>query len=400
VRSGPTSFDDLVCHLPGVYPTDARAALDRVHAAGAITQAQLAQCVQRRPMRLLPRPSPNLPVPHPLDFDWRFTPEAVDALIAEYASYVGDTAPVVCVAAPSLHERLAADDKPTTLIDANQDMIASLAPLGADAICARVGSDPLPTLTAAAVVIDPPWYPAHVDLFLWAAAQFCGDDGLVLLSFPPAGTRPGVADERDAALRFAAGLGLSLIDIRRGELGYRSPPFERLALAAAGLDRIPEDWRRGDLLALRASASHHPAVRPSPVTDDLDWTAVPAPPTRIKVKHASTRPKAAPVQPRLNSIIDGDILPTVSRRDPRRSTAAVWTACNRVFACADTAAFATIVSSSARPDNAVEAIADAVGRRLSVAEQDEVKVATDQLEALVCAETRDLEECGWFNRPE
>ena len=37
----------------------------------------------------------------------------------------------------------------------------------------------------------------------------------------------------------------------------------------------------------------------------------------------------------LKTVVPGDILPTVSRRDPRRSSVSVWTSGNRVFACGD-----------------------------------------------------------------
>jgi hypothetical protein len=37
--------------------------------------------------------------------------------------------------------------------------------------------------------------------------------------------------------------------------------------------------------------------------------------------------------PRLTRLVEGDVLPSVSRRDPRRVEARVWTSGNRVFGC-------------------------------------------------------------------
>jgi hypothetical protein len=44
-----------------------------------------------------------------------------------------------------------------------------------------------------------------------------------------------------------------------------------------------------------------------------------------------TQGKACSGQDGLVSLIEGDILPTVSRRDPRRRLADVWTSGNRIF---------------------------------------------------------------------
>jgi hypothetical protein len=386
VRAGPTSFDDLICHLPGVYPTEVRAALGRLHVGSTITDAQLERALRRQPKpALLPLP-PTLPVPHPLDFDWRFAPDGVDALVSAGERCAGVNAHVVCVGAPSLHERLVTAGRQSTLLDANEEMVAALSHLGPRSIRTRLGYDPLPAVVGEAVVIDPPWYPEHVELFLWAA------------SFPPAGTRAGVAEERERALSFAATVGLSLVEIRRGELAYRSPPFERIALEAAGLVELPDDWRRGDLLLLSTDGGRPSMVAPpSPVADDVGWLPLAAAPTRIKVRRSrGCRAASAPVRPRLGRIVDGDVLPSVSRRDPRRSRAVVWTACNRVYSCDDPSVLSAIADARARGGDAVAAVAETIGRRLSGAEEREVHEAVEQLDELVRLETDDLQGCGWL----
>ncbi len=396
VRAGPTSFDDLLCHLPGVYPTDAHASLNRLLATSGIDEPEWHRAVRRQRCPPAPPSRSTLPVPHPLDFDWRFAGEAVEALVAACDRLAGPTVDVVCTGAPSLHERLLTDGRRSTLIDANPDVSAAMAALGADhVIHARVGNDALPELAAPVVVIDPPWYPEHVRLFLWAASRLCIEDGCVLLSFPPAGTRPGIAVEREDALAYAAEIGLVLEEVRRSELAYRSPPFERLALIAAGYPDLPEDWRRGDLLVFRASPNRPTVQQPPPVTDDARWMSLPVAPSRIKVRQSGSRPADAPVAPRLCSIVRGDVLPTVSRREPRRAQASVWTACNRVFACADTVAFAGITDARTTGGDPRDAVADAVGRQLARDETREVQMALEQLEELVTLEAHDLEGCGW-----
>lgn len=397
VRAGPTSFDDLVCHLPGVYPTDARASLDRLLASGRIDEADWERAVHRR-ARPAPPSRATLPVPHPLDFDWRFAGEALDALVAACERLAGPDVAVASIGAPSLHERLSLVGRRSTLVDANPDMIAAMAALGAGhAVHARVGCDPLPTLTAPVVVIDPPWYPEHVRLFLWAASRLCADGGAVLLSFPPAGTRPGVAGERTDAIAYAAAVGLAHDDIRRGELAYRSPPFERLALIAAGYADLPEDWRRGDLLVFRAGRPRVKATPPGAAIDDAEWLVIPAGPTRIKVRTPRTRrPSAMPVASRLMPVVDGDVLPTVSRRDPRRAQVAVWTACNRVYACADVDMLIAVADAIDGGADVVDAVGAKLARGLADDEVDEVRTTEAQFVRLLETERRDLEACSWY----
>lgn len=398
VRAGPTSFDDLICHLPGVYPTDARASLDRLLARSRISEAEQRRALRRHQRAASPRPSSVLPVPHPLDFDWRFASEAVDALMGACSRFDGPDGSVVCIGAPSLHERLATTGvQPSILIDANDEVIAAVASITDDcAIHSRIGCDPLPALAARTVVIDPPWYPEHVRLFLWAAAQLCADGGTVLLSFPPAGTRPGVADEREDSLTFADGVGLSLHEIRRGELAYLSPPFERLALMAAGYGDLPADWRRGDLLVFRARPNRPITRRPEPVTDDVAWMAIQVPSTRIKVRIDRARVASAPVASSLQSVVDGDILPSVSRRDPRRSQVSVWTACNRVFRCDDTTVLAAIANALTARTDPVDAVASTLGRGLAPEEVANVRSTQEQLDQLLASEMHDLKECSWY----
>ena len=57
--------------------------------------------------------------------------------------------------------------------------------------------------------------------------------------------------------------------------------------------------------------------------------------------------------------VPGDILDSVSRRDPRRAKADVWTSGNRIFACPNTASLELIVKALAtgtRPDTYVSAV--------------------------------------------
>jgi hypothetical protein len=402
IRAGPTSFDDLVCHLPGVYPTEVRDALVRMRARGTIDDQEYQRAL-RRQSRVEPAPYVSaLPVPHPLDFDWRFADDALDVLTNTIDRFTPPSAEILCLGTPSLTLRLrGATSHPVTFLDANVSMVDSVSVIapatgqGGDHCC-RLGIDPLPSVAQGLVVIDPPWYPEHFRVFIWAASQLCRENGHVLVSFPPAGTRPGVSVERDQALDWAEELGLELVEIRRGTLPYRSPPFEQLALSAAECNDLPIDWRRGDLLILRRTSAMTPApaIAEAPSIHE-GWVDLTDELTGIKVRQPPQRTSAAPVRSILTGIVEGDVLPTVSRRDPRRQMASVWTATNRVYACHDVAMLVVIARASPGEDS-VEAVQFALGRSLDPDEVRTVRSTSIQLAELRATESSDLRRYGWL----
>ena len=160
---------------------------------------------------------------------------------------------------------------------------------------------------------------------LAAAAAACRSRGVVLLSVPPAATRPSAEVDRTATLNFALRLGLQLISDEPLGLSYETPFFETNALAAANL-HPPARWRRGDLLIFRKT---RPASRPAPATSRRrDWVEVTVGRMRLFIKGVAAD-TGGPHG--LIPIVAGDILASVSRRDPRRRMVSVWTSGNRIF---------------------------------------------------------------------
>jgi hypothetical protein len=86
------------------------------------------------------------------------------------------------------------------------------------------------------------------------------------------------------------------------------------------------------------------------------------------------------------------MLVTVSRRDPARANADVWTCGNRVFRCAGAGVFRVIVSAIGRRDDPERAVAAAIGRGLSSEEAAMVRRAVAQAAELVRREERELTE--------
>ena len=237
----------------------------------------------------------------------------------------------VLLGAPSVFWALrSVESMPPLLLDANPSVIEALGGTGGELHDARLCDlrrDGLPDEKSAVVVVDPPWYREHERLFLWAAAQLCQPGGSVLVSVPAEGTRPGVKVDREDALAWAGHLGFEVEAMEPGALGYVSPPFERNALAAVGLGGMPNEWRHGDLVVLRMR-EHTATARPECAADDR-WPEVMIGSVRIRVNGAEC--SEGVLDPRLRKVVPGDVLDTVSRRDPRRQGVAMWTSGNRVF---------------------------------------------------------------------
>lgn len=392
----PMSFDDLVCVLPGVFPVDVLRALERMEARATLDDTVAARLKERA----ISRPegcgdSVALPVPHPLDFDWRFSPAAVQRLTHECLAERSAYGPVL-VGAPSvwqaIRERGSAG---AVLLDANPVMIEALRPYADSrhrALLHDVREDVPQVRASDAVLLDPPWYPEHQRLFLWTASQVCKVGGRVLVSMPAVGTRPGIPRDREDGFGWARRLGFALETQDEGVLPYTSPPFERNALAAAGISGLPPEWRRGDLIVLRKL---NDVETSKPVAYyDPPWDEVTIKKVRIRVRFGRSAGGDL-AEPTLTTIVAGDVLDSVSRRDPRREHIKVWTSGNRVFGTRSPDVLLEVLRGVAAGEDAVARVVSAADRRLSRRESAAVATAAEQVARLVETERAELAEWGW-----
>ena len=332
IRKGVQTFEELLLSLPSIYPTDVLAAVDRLPRSPGVGTEVLARIrVDARIPRRRRPPSGNLlPLPHPLDFEWRFSDQTCREMLTAAADMTckGETillygTPGLAYAAMSLPLRsrrvlFAGADTAVTrrLLELNQ---AAGKPISiVDLNWAANGC-------ASAVLVDPPWYPDFLRPMLQNAAQACRLDGVVLASLPPLGIRPGVENERAVLAEFLDDQGLNRESLQELAISYETPFFESNALKAAGVF-APSVWRQGDLAVYRR--------RREPVGDSASepseerWEEVEIDGMRVRIRPNSD---VASATGDLQSLVGGDILPSVSRRDPRRAEANVWTSGNRIF---------------------------------------------------------------------
>lgn len=332
MREGAKNYAALLRSLPGVYPTELLASVDRLVAQGALDATSAAAIRQQAEVKRR-RPAEGrslLPLPHPLDFEWRFTSESSRTLLDQAAALTCPGDDLLLFGTPGLAAEaltLPTSRRMTLLAEANgvtNRLVALNRATGSPLHIAFCGAGP-PRESADAVLLDPPWYPDFVRAMLAAAAHACRPGGTVLISLPPDGARPSAVADRQAAVALGARLGLSLQEHHPLAIGYETPFFERNALTARGL-ATPPQWRRADLIIFRKTGV--PSRPPAASGHARGWTEVAIGRMRLFIRLGTG---VYDGDNGLIPIVDGDVLPSVSRRDPRRRLADVWTSGNRIF---------------------------------------------------------------------
>ena len=205
------------------------------------------------------------------------------------------------------------------------------------------------------------------------------------------GTRPGSWAERRAFRATAARVSLHIQEMRLRDLRYLSPPFEINALAAAGWTGLPVDWRRGDLGILRNVGPSGP--RPPRNRRETRWEEHSLGWVRIRVRRD---PAPRVVDPTLQNLVPGGILPDVSRRHPFRDAANVWTSGNRVYRTRSPRVLLCILQALAAGSNPRHSVASSIGRTPTVEEERAIAKSVSQLKWISRIEGRELAHHGWL----
>ena len=210
------------------------------------------------------------------------------------------------------------------------------------------------------------------------------------MSRAPEGTRPGILAERDDALAWARHLGLEIENEEAMALGYVSPPFERNALRVAGLSGLPTEWRRSDLVTFRLKEVHRRS-RPKPFVD-VRWPEVSLGQVRVRVRRSAVDVGVDPV---LRTVVSGDVLDSVSSRDPRRENVSLWTSGNRVYGTNAPTALLEVLQATAMGSDPIAHVEKRVGRHLSPADKRRIGRATEQASTIAGIEKAELRAMGW-----
>ncbi|MEA5448462.1 hypothetical protein VB780_07785 [Leptolyngbya sp. CCNP1308] len=399
---GINCFDDLVLTLPSIDPTYVFRVLNQIHQSlpgyrHLLKQIMVNAKAQNPPFSRVPVKN-LLPPPHPLDYDWRFSPEAVEKLLHHCIRVLPFNGTIALLGTPSLVQPLASFSCPyhTVLLDSNHAASSHLKDLGArvQTLTHNLLEDPLPNFSANVVVLDPPWYPEYIHSFLWSASQLCTINGYVFASLPPIGTRPGIQDEWNKTLASASLLGLRLLDLQELSLSYTTPPFEKNVFRFEGIPVISSNWRRGNL-AIFVKEKRTLAPRPSVPSYEKPWIETQPFGVRIRIRHWEMSHFE---DPSLVSIIPNDVLTSVSRRDPHRKLVDIWTSGNRIFKCKGRGVLFQILKSITGGHNPLTFIEESLNRPLDNKEAQLVFRTREQVLTLARTEQKENLLCGYYWR--
>lgn len=379
--SGVATFDDLLVRLPGVYPSMALETAHRIASAEPSLLPILTRILQpsgNHRNHDLARHLIDLPTPHPLDYDWRFADQTVNQLLAQCENVTMPDQAVALLGVPTVLRAAHEDafDREMVLLDASGttvDLLASVT--GGRALKCDLLIDPLPQLVAGAVISDPPWYPEEMRAFFWVAAKICCVGGHILMSVPPIGTRPTIEAERKELFAWSEQLGLKLLRLESSALIYHSPLFEFNALKVERIPSLSADWRRGDL-ALFSLETKVDVPRPVQSSSIHSWVEECVDGIRWRIRRQES---CAFDDPKLISIVRGDVLPSVSRRDARRMHADVWTSGNRVFRSAGRQTLRLVLRALRDRRDPESFVESEIGRTLSSAEGVLLRSAVEQI---------------------
>ena len=328
------TFEAFVAALPGVLPDEALAALQRIGDSSA--RRLIADAARDRAGALVDQCA-LLPLPHPLDSEFRFDAASASILAASLIENTKDGDEILLIGVPSVAVELAAYNAARVIRFLGPDNCVT------DAVRAafqgqRIELEQGSGGTAAAALLDPPWYPQPMDELIGVCASGLRRGALVTLVMPPIGTRPEIALDRSSFFAAANRHGLEQTGTE-GPVCYRTPLFELAAMERQGIARLT-NWRRGEAVefVMNADAPFKAWVRPRPLEFSVRGI-------RLRLTNGGTRGSAS-----LTPIGGHEVFPSVSTRAPGRARASLWTTTNRAFEVESRAAQHALSELSRRPE--------------------------------------------------
>ena len=262
------SFPELCRIGKGATPIAVRDALLRFDGAATLRdRARRLLLTVGNPHEMRPELDERLPVPHPLDFDWRFTSRTADALAIRALVAAGNRAPILLVGVPSILLAICdRPDRPTIwFASRGKDPItAALKRSAAPGIAFIDIEDDLGSIEAAISIVDPPWYDDIARGMVAKAASGTNMDGEVWVAGPDVLTGLSSAPKLARLDADPSPFGLRHAEVS-GFLHYETPPFEMLAFKRNGILNVPPTWRTGRLY--RCARAEQVSTSPTALVD-------------------------------------------------------------------------------------------------------------------------------------
>lgn len=388
INSGESDFNEILKALPGVYPTIVLDCIKKLISEKHIEENFLEKLFHEKKLEnMILYSKPTFRIPHPLDYHWKFSQETCSYLLNRAYDLTNPGNVIGLIGAPSLLEKPHDffNEREIISIDKNPLDDYSRKFVRCSSYTRDLLIESIPEISANLIIIDPPWYPEYYKSFLWAASKACTTNGHILLSVPLEGIRPGIKEELRDIFDFARNAGFSCIGYEKKTITYDMPQFERNALIAAGLGNISIDWRTADL-AIFTKTKQISITRPI-FEKKEKWFEIILNSIEIRVKEKDFLEFKDPTP---IPLVDGEILPSVSRRDSRRNLVDVWTSGNRVYLCQGTNILVCILKAIQEKKSPVETVSLMLKRKLNIQEIKQVLTTTKKIEEIIISELDEL----------
>lgn len=257
IASGCLSYDEVLIAVGGADPHLVMELYNQIKSTNQETyhlndkNIKLKKLIARRLSANLPL---KLPAPNPMMSQWWFTLDSVSSL-SERVWSLSRGNPVAFLGTPTVGYHYAyCYEYKTVILDADSQLIESLELPPSASKYFYDARDDLPSNLRdkfGVVLVDPPWYPPFVELFIGRAKSLLNNNGFILCVLPSRLTRPGLIKKRTELIKKLLDSNYEIVAIDSNFVQYRVPDFEDHAFKSIP-DFTGRWWRRGDLLVLRA----------------------------------------------------------------------------------------------------------------------------------------------------
>lgn len=327
----------------GIHPIDIKQSLIRLYRNKKIKSTLFRKIMRSAKDRgkVVIEDDNFLPVPHLLDYDWRFSKqgnEKIFSLIKKNCKKEGMV--IAFVGTPSLFKKFFSKGEKTNnyiLIDKNADKHVSYITRYAQNfsyIKYDFFDGKAINLQADLVIMDPPWYLNYNKMFFQFANSLLSIGGKIICVLPPKYTRKNIGEELDELKIFIGNLGIEFVQYLRNEVSYNTPPFERNTLKINGIYCMPKGWRTGDVLIAKKKLMKN--IDTSFVIDNENrWDEISVGIVRYKLKTNNDLViKSFDIE--IEKIYPNNIYPSVKRSmSISEKKINVWTSGNRVLYCSN-----------------------------------------------------------------
>jgi Probable N6-adenine methyltransferase len=387
-----TDWATLLYRLPGVYPAAVLESVTRLSLSHMIRFRDAGSIKTNTPFAMQLWSQRTVVTPHPQDASWWFADSALQTLVERMRKLPATEGAVLLLGTPTLFHFAKREAAQQSLLLLDKEFSEQNDGQHRAFRVDLLKEQPA-YLKAEIIIADPPWYRPDMRAFLWTARRNAKPGTFIMMSVPPVGTRPGVQKEWRELLDWAERLGLTLFDYEPAALAYVSPPFERNALLAAGLNCCPMDWRRGDLAVFSCNARVESSAELALEGVYETWQEVAFRQVRLRIR---TTQRNGWESPWLSEIVPGDVLPSVSRRDKRLGSVQVWTTGNRVFGCLGSLALYKIAEALETNQYPVSSLEVYWGSKLDDNQTVQVEETAERLRQIIEIEEQEIAE--WQNR--